>query len=89
MIDDLQSYGHCFCGDRFAGYMFQLAGRLRNPDLVTDVVYTPTADRSHADLVSYRLNIESKYALRDWLQESIRCARSDDLGAIDALRLSR
>lgn len=86
MIDDLYSYGHSFCGVRFAGYMFQLAGKLRNPDLATDVIYTPTADPAHADLVSYRLTIESKYALRDWLQDSIRCVGPDDLGAIDALR---
>lgn len=86
IIDDLTSYGRGFCGDRFAGYMFQLAGRLRNPDLATDVVYTPTADPAHADLVSYRLSTESKYALRDWLQDSIRCANVDDVGAIDTLR---
>ncbi len=86
MIDDLRAYGHGFCGDNFAGYMFQLVGKLRNTDLATDVVYTPTADTAHADLVSYRLGIESKYALRDWLQDSIRCVRSDYIGAIHALR---
>jgi hypothetical protein len=87
MIADLQSYADTFCGERFAGYMFQKVENLRSKDNATDVVYTPRAANSaHADLVAYHLPLEDKYVLRDWLQDSIQCVRPDKLEAIDALR---
>lgn len=85
-IPDLRVYGRNFCGDDFAGYMFQKAENLKNDDQATDVIYTPTADPAHADTVAYRLKVEDKYFIRDWLQDIVVCAKPDNLGAIDALR---
>ena len=87
MISDLRSYGDAFCGDKFAGYMFQKVENLRHEDNATDVIYTPRAgDNAHADLVAYHLDAENKYVLRDWLQDSIQCVKPDKIGVLDALR---
>src|SRR5262249_18031211 len=43
MIPDLRVYAEAFCGDKFAGYMFQKVENLRNEDNATDVIYTPRA----------------------------------------------
>ena len=60
-----------------------------NADDATDVIYTPRAgDVAHADLVAYHLDVESKYVLRDWLQDMIQCVRPDKIAVIDALRQS-
>jgi hypothetical protein len=87
MIFDIRLYADAFCGDKFAGYMFQKVESLRSEDNATDVIYTPRArDNAHADLVAYHLDAEYKYVLRDWLQDSIQCVRRDKIEAIDALR---
>jgi hypothetical protein len=87
MIPDLRHYAIAFCGDKFAGYMFQKVENLRNEDTATDVLYTPRAGQeAHADLVAYRLDVERKYVLRDWLQDSIQCVRRGKIAAIEALR---
>lgn len=87
MIADLRCYADGFCGEKFAGYMFQKVENLRNEDNATDVIYTPrVGDNAHADLVAYQLAAENKYVLRDWLQDSIQCVKPDKLEVIDALR---
>jgi hypothetical protein len=90
-IADLRTYGGAFPYGQFVGYMFQEVRILRNEELETDVVYTPKKDTphpdtAHADLVSYRLALQEKYALRDWLQETVRCVRPDGLDVMEALR---
>jgi hypothetical protein len=90
LIGDLRTYGQEFCGDKFAGFMFQKVENLRNEDRDTDVIFTPRteapADPAHSDLVAYRLEFENKAALKDWLQDFIQVARLDKLDGIDALR---
>jgi hypothetical protein len=81
MISDLRPYADAFCGDRFAGYMFQKVENLRNDDNASDVIHTPrVGDNAHADLVAYHLDVENKYVLRDWLQDSIQCVRPGKIG---------
>jgi hypothetical protein len=87
MIPDLRVYADAFCRDKFAGYMFQKVENLRNEDNATDVIYTPRlGDSAHADLVADHLEVQNKYVLRDWLQDSIQCVRPDQIDAIDVLR---
>jgi hypothetical protein len=87
MIPDLRAYADAFCGDKFAGYMFQKVENLRDDTNATDVIYTPrVGDSAHADLVAYHLEVENKYVLRDWLQDSIQCVRPDQIDVIYVLR---
>ncbi len=87
MIPDLRRYAAAFCGDKFAGHMFQKVENLRHEDNATDVLYTPRVDdNAQADLVAYQLDVASKYDLRDWLQDSIQYVRHGKIEVIDALR---
>lgn len=90
LMPNLKAYGEAHCGEKFAGFMYQQIDKLYHPPHATDVIYTPTIepkkDDAHADLVSFMLTIKEKYVLRDWLQDTVICAKPDKLDEIDKLR---
>ena len=56
-----------------------------------DVIFTPKPqdappDLAHADAVSFRIVIEDKHVMRDWLQEVISAVRRNQFGPLEALR---
>ena len=88
LVPDLLTYGQMQCGDRFLGFMFQGVENLRNQELATDVVFTPTSDEAHADLVAYHLQEANKRKMEDWLQDFVQLASLNNLQIIDARRFS-
>jgi hypothetical protein len=90
-----ESKALCEAPREFAGIMYQTIENLRSEGDAyhrptgcrTDVFYTPKEDdKAHADLAIYGSTVENKFAIRDWLQESIQCVRPDKCEVIEALR---
>ena len=95
LVTDLDSESRAFCAGRtFAGILYQTVENLRqNGDgffrmtgCRTDVIFTPTADPAHADLVAYGPTEESKFLIRDWLQDFIQVVRAEQADLVEGLR---
>jgi hypothetical protein len=90
LVQNLRQECIDFCGDRFAGVMFQKVENLRSEDSgwPTDVYYTPKDyDNAHADFVSFKTKDKiDYYEVRDWLQDFIQHVKPDKLEAVEALR---
>lgn len=93
MIEYLERESMDFCKrveKDFAGVMYQNVENLRSDGsgFPTDVIYTPyDQDSAHADVAVYNAAGEAHvFAVRDWLQDLIKCVKPDDLAVICALR---
>ena len=91
LVADLEGYGRGKCGDNYAGHMYQVVDKLYCIEHAIDVTFTPhpkdvPPDLAHADAVSFRIVIEDKHLMRDWLQEVISTVRRNQFGPLEALR---
>jgi hypothetical protein len=90
LIKNLEQECIDFCGQKFAGVMFQTVVNLRSKGsgFSTDVYYTPTErDEAHSDFVIF--GIEDKddiFQVRDWLQDFVQYVKPQRLAAVEALR---
>jgi hypothetical protein len=91
LVPDLEVYGKGKCGEGYAGHMYQVVEKLYCIEHAIDVIFTPKPnaeppDLAHADAVSFRVVIEDKHLMRDWLQEVISTVRRNQFGPLEALR---
>jgi hypothetical protein len=98
IIGDLESESRDFCanlGRNFSGIMFEHVGNLRGEvgGFPVDVIYTPfeevggNGDKAHADFVIFRATDKADItAVRDWLQDLVRCVKPEQLATVRALR---
>jgi hypothetical protein len=94
LITDVEKESAAFCTPprQYSGVMYQYVEKIRNdgtsghPPCPFNVIYTPNNDAAHADVVAYGPTVESKYVLRDWLQEHVLYAAPGKCDVIDNLR---
>jgi len=91
LVKDLGKDCINFCGERYAGVMFQNVETLRseNSGWPTDVIYTPLErDPAHADFVAFNVGNDLDYfQVRDWLQDIIQYVKPEKVEAVEvALR---